>query len=84
MVLCVLIICLASATISDDMATVTITGLACEQTFSIVAGAIITNNGTMEQTLCGPRFQTGTVSATACPTIPSTSTIAGKKLRTVY
>jgi len=73
-------ICIASATISDRMATVTITGLACEQTFSIVAGAIITNNVTMEQMLCGPRLQIGNLASTVCQTILSASAITGKKL----
>jgi len=57
---------------------VTVSSLACEQTYSIVVGAIITNIGTMEQTLSGPRLQAGIFTASSCPTTSSSSTEIGK------
>lgn len=56
----------------------TVSSLACEQTYSIVVGAIITNIGTMEQTLSGPRLQAGIFTASSCPTTSSSSTEIGK------
>ena len=79
-----LIIYSASATISDNMATVTITGLACEQTFSIVAGAIITSNVTMETMLDGPRFQGNPYIASSCSMTPTPTTSIGKRVLRVF
>jgi len=49
------------------MATVTISSLQCEQTYSIIAGGIITVDVTMDRTLDGPRFHSGIITAAACP-----------------
>ncbi|XP_065897929.1 adhesion G protein-coupled receptor L3-like isoform X2 [Dysidea avara] len=65
----------ASATIMDGMATVTVTGLVCEETYSIVAGGIITNDVMMDRTLDGPRVYTGTILAAACPAVVTTRTV---------
>lgn len=48
------------------MVAVTITGLACEQMYTIVAGGINIINGTMERILDGPRFRGMDYSASAC------------------
>ena len=58
-----------SAAIENEMATVTISQLVCEQMYTITAGGIIMNPG---YELIGPRFYAETVSAPACP-IPSTT-----------
>ncbi|XP_065894750.1 mucin-22-like isoform X2 [Dysidea avara] len=63
----------ASATIMDGMATVTVTGLVCEETYSIVAGGIITNDVMMVRTLDGPRFHMETITVAACPVVISTT-----------
>ncbi|XP_065912117.1 uncharacterized protein [Dysidea avara] len=55
----------ASATIVDDMATVTISSLQCEGTYSITAGGIV------DQTLDGPRFHIETITAAECVMIPT-------------
>ena len=68
------IITSASAIIVDDMARVTVTGLVCEETYSIVAGGIITNGVMMDQTLDGPRFHTEIILASACPVVITTTT----------
>ena len=68
------IITSASAIITDDMATVTVTGLVCEKTYSIVAGGIITNDVMMDQMLDGPRFHTEIILASACPLVITTTT----------
>jgi len=65
----------ASAIIVDDMATVTVNSLLCEQTYSIVAGGVITDNVMMDQILDGPKFQTEIFNASSCPT---TSALNGK------
>ena len=51
-------------TIENEMATVTISQLMCEQMYTITAGGIIHNP---RYKLIGPRFRIETVSA-ACPT----------------
>ena len=58
--------------IMDDVATVTVSSLQCEGTYSITAGGII------DSTLDGPRFHTETVIAGACPVIPSTTSLCKK------
>ncbi|XP_065892637.1 uncharacterized protein [Dysidea avara] len=68
----------ASATIMGDMATVTVNGLVCEQTYSIVAGGIVTNDVLMVRTLDGPRFHMETIVALACPVIISTTAMTMK------
>ncbi|XP_065889741.1 uncharacterized protein [Dysidea avara] len=55
-----------SATIMDDMATVTISSLKCEGTYSITAG------GTFDHTLEGSRFHRETVTTGECPEMSST------------
>ncbi|XP_065912197.1 uncharacterized protein [Dysidea avara] len=65
----------ASATIMNDMATVTVSGLVCKETYSIIAGGIITNGVMMDRTLDGPRFQTETILAPACPVVITTTTM---------
>ena len=73
----------ASATINDDnMATVTISSLQCEETYSITAGGIITTGGMMGQTLDGPRFHTEIVPTASC-TIMLTTTLFGKNVTIV-
>ena len=58
---------LGSATIMDDMATVIISSLKCEGTYSITAG------GTFDHTLEGSRFHRETVTTGECPEMSSTS-----------
>ena len=67
-----------SATIIDDVATVTVSSLQCEGTYSITAGGII------DQTLDGPRFHTETIIAGACPVILSTTSLRKKIFCTVF
>ena len=74
-----IIITSASATIMGDMATVTVNGLVCEQTYSIVAGGIVTNDVLMVRTLDGPRFHMETIVALACPVIISTTAMTMSK-----
>ena len=64
---------LGSATIIDDVATVTVSSLQCEGTYSITAGGIL------NQTLDGPRLHTETIIAGACPVMPSTTSLCKKK-----
>ena len=59
------------------MATVTVSSLQCEGTYSITAGGI------MDRTLVGPRFHTETVTAGACPVIPTT-TSTGKEVMNLF
>ncbi|XP_065897957.1 uncharacterized protein [Dysidea avara] len=66
----------ASAIIMNHMATVTVTGLVCEETYSIIAGGIITNDVMIDRTLDGPRFHTETILASACPVVITTTTAA--------
>ena len=71
----------ASAAIMNDMATVTVTGLVCEETYSIVAGGIITNGVMVDQTLDGPRFHMETILASACPVVITTTMMTiGKRV----
>ena len=72
-----------SAAIMDNMATVTVNGLVCEQIYSIVAGGIITNDVMMDRTLDGPRFHTETITASACPVVITTTTMTTGK-RVIY
>ena len=69
----------ASAAIMNDMATVTVSGLGCGQTYSIVAGGIITNDVMMDRTLDGPRFHMETILASACPVVVTTTTMTTGK-----
>ena len=62
----------------NHMATVTVTGLVCEETYSIIAGGIITNDVMIDRTLDGPRFHTETILASACPVVITTTT--GKRV----
>lgn len=57
----------ASAFIDDNqMATVTVNGVLCEKTYSIVAGGIF-----IDGTLDGPRFHADlTITTSACPVYP--------------
>ena len=65
----------------NDMATVTVSGLVCKETYSIIAGGIITNGVMMDRTLDGPRFQTETILAPACPVVITTTTMTiGKRV----
>ena len=52
------------------MATVTIDGLACGVTYTIIAG------GTLNGDLVGPRSSHGTITTDLCSVISTTSTIA--------
>ena len=69
-----------NASITNGMATVTIDGLACGVTYTIIAG------GLLDGDLAGPRSSHGTITAGPCPlmTVTTTATItsgtiAGKK-----
>ena len=74
----------ASATISNDMATVTVSGFACEETYFIVAGGISINNGATEHTLVGPRFLgMDYYIASSCPVMVTMSSLSGERA-TVY
>ena len=74
------IISTASATINDDnMATVTVSGLRCAETYAITAGGIITTDGMVGQTLDGPRFNTEIIVASVCPTIQTTTMLSSKE-----
>ena len=63
------------------MATVTVGVLMCEQTYSIVAGGIVTDVVTMGQTLDGPRYFVGTVTTHDCAITQSTSGESYKYIR---
>ena len=63
---------LGFATIENELATVTISELMCGQMYTITAGGIIMNSF---HELIGPRFCRETISAPACPMIPTTSSI---------
>ena len=54
-----------SATITSNMATVTVRNLQCQQTYTITAGGIL--NGM----LVGPQFRQETVTAGSCSTTPT-------------
>ena len=58
------------AEIVDRMATVTVTGLMCGVTYTIIAG------GTVNGTLVGPRSSHGTITAGPCLVIMTTTTTA--------
>ena len=61
------------------MATVTVSGLACEETYFIKAGGISLNNGATEQTLVGPRFLgMDYYTASSCPIMLTMSTLSGE------
>ena len=69
-----------NASIINRMATVTIDGLACGVTYTIIAG------GTLDGDLVGPRSSHGTITAGPCPLITVTTTatitlvsVTGKK-----
>ena len=71
---------LGNALITNGMATVTIDGLACGMTYTIIAG------GTLDGDLVGPRSSHGTITAGPCPLITVTTTanitsvtVTGKK-----
>ena len=64
------------------MATVTISSLQCEETYSITAGGIITTEGMMGRTLDGPRFHTEIVPTASCMII-LTTTLFGKNYNCV-
>ena len=59
--------------IINHTATVTVSGLRCEGTYSIKAG------GTMNQTSIGPRLHKETVTAGDCPVIATTMIPVGNK-----
>ena len=61
-----------SGTIENEMATVTISQLICEQMYTITAGGIIMDP---DYKLTGPRFRRETASAPACPIMPNTPPI---------
>ena len=71
---------LGNALITNGMATVTIDGLACGVTYTIIAG------GTLDGDLVGPRSSHGSITAGPCPLITVTTTatitsvtVTGKK-----
>ena len=59
------------------MATVTVGGLTCEETYSIVAGGLFTDG--IDQTLDGPRFHSEIITASTCP-LNQTMTTFGKRV----
>ena len=55
-----------SAAITSNMATVTVRNLQCQQTYTITAGGILSNN-----MLVGPQFRGGIITAGSCSTTPT-------------
>ena len=55
-----------SARIIDNMATVTVMNLQCQQTYNITAGGILSNG-----MLVGPQFRRETITAGSCSTTPT-------------
>ena len=55
-----------STTITSNMATVTVSNLQCQQTYTITAGGILSNN-----MLVGPQFRRETITAGSCSTTPT-------------
>ena len=55
-----------SATIINNMATVTVMNLQCQQTYTITAGGILSNG-----MLVGPQFSGGVITAGSCSTTPT-------------
>ena len=64
----------ATATIVNDTAIATISGLRCEGTYSIKAG------GTINNTLQGPRLHKETVTVGDCPIVATTMIQAGNNI----
>ena len=76
---------IGSATIEDDnMATVTVSNLACEQTYTVTAGGIVIG-GMDERELIGPQFrQPAIVTAGPCPTTIMTTTESMSKMLRIF